>query len=125
MAVTQSQRALIERLFQSIPDLEAGWDDHKVLLANKLEQEERNHRRTQRGAKWGMPVDLAVKFFTVRLLHNFSTGKKLPTLTDVLRWKASNYHAAAISQEFADKLKPWAESVPPEFADLDYCELVS
>lgn len=125
MAATKSQRELIERLFKDIPDLESGWSNHKVLLANKVEAEERDHRRLQRGAKWGASVDLATKLFVIQLLHSFCGGKKLPTLTDVLRWKASNYYAAAISQEFSEQLKAWSESVPEEITELDYVDLVA
>jgi len=119
-----SARSVIETAFRYIPDIYDGFN----LVCNNIYREalegEKRHRSGRQSPK-SFPASLAAKYFTVKWLAGYVSGRdQIPTIADVHRMRKDCILAASYAEFYREQLTQWAKSIPAEFWDIDYAELM-
>jgi hypothetical protein len=123
VSVSTKQRNIIMAAFASIPEVYAGFRLISEVLRRACLESEKQHRRGYYG-KPGMPATLAAKYFAARWLAEYGSGRApLPELRRLHSLRTECMLAASYAADFPE-FKSWADSLPAEFWELDYAEMM-
>lgn len=121
---TQKPAAIITKAFDAIPDIYDGFRTIRERIFDVAYKSEKAYR-TDRRAIPGFTAADAARFFVVRWLAGYTTGRDaMPTISEISHMRLDVVLAASYAAEHHDRLLSWAESVPAEFLALDYAALM-
>jgi hypothetical protein len=122
MAVSKKQRNIIAAAFASIPEVYDGFRLISEILRCDCLESEKQHRQGR--SVPGFPATLAAKYFAARWLAKYASGRaRLPEIREVHRLRPECVLAASYAADFPE-FKAWADSLPVEFWELDYAEMM-
>lgn len=132
MTTTAKQAQLIDRAFDSIPELELSGRDRRLELYKACRESESQHRVPApfypRARLWGLSLTHAAKYFAVKWLKDAALATTSPPLHDYFRLRPECFLAYALASDpgLRPKLDRWLLTADwvDAFDALDYTELV-
>lgn len=116
-------RTLIETAFRDIPDIYSGFSLARDIIYREALAGEKQHRNGRQSPR-DFPATLAAKYFTVKWLAGYASGRDaMPTIANVHRMRRDCVLSASFAADYPE-FAEWAKSVPAEFWALDYVELM-
>jgi hypothetical protein len=122
--VTKAEQVrLIKAAFDAIPELHDGFFAVAERLYDMNLEAERRHRHGHH-PPYGLTVRDAAKLFTVsHLLDGYREPDKW-TVDEILHIRTEVLYAQAYAKQYHGELAQWALSYGPQFAGVDYAELM-
>ena len=122
MSATAKQRRAIDAAYDTAPAIYDGFKLATERLFDLALASEKQYRKGR--TITGFSASSAARYFAVKWLAEYASGRsRLPELAEIHRLRPDVVLAASYAAAYPE-FKAWADSIPAEFWDLDYAQMM-